>query len=68
MKRNIISEVNRMRQIMGLELVLEQTNTTERIFVSLLDVKKVSYIGKAQEKILVVHRDFILNIDFLFQN
>ena len=43
MKRNIISEVNRMRQIMGLELVLEQTNTTERIFVSLLDEKSKLY-------------------------
>ena len=43
MKRNIISEVNRMRQIMGLELVLEQTSTTERIFVSLLDEKSKIY-------------------------
>ena len=31
MKRNIINEVNRMRQIMGLELVLEQTDTIERV-------------------------------------
>lgn len=43
MKRNIISEVNRMRQIMGLELVLEQTNNTERMFVSLLDEKSKIY-------------------------
>lgn len=43
MKRNIISEVNRMRQIMGLELVLEQTSTTERLFVSLLDEKSKIY-------------------------
>ena len=43
MKRNIINEVNRMRQIMGLELVLEQTNNTERLFVSLLDEKSKIY-------------------------
>ena len=43
MKRNVISEVSRMRQIMGLELVLEQTNTTERLFVSLLGEKSKIY-------------------------
>ena len=43
MKRNIINEVNRMRQIMGLELVLEQTDNTERMFISLLDEKSKIY-------------------------
>ena len=36
MKRNVISEVSRMRQIMGLELVLEQTDNTERVFVLII--------------------------------
>jgi len=43
MKRNVISEVNRMREIMGLGLVLEQTSPTERSFVSLLDEKSKIY-------------------------
>ena len=43
MKRNVISEVNRMREIMGLELVLEQTSTTERLFKGLLDEKSKIY-------------------------
>lgn len=43
MKRNIINEVSRMRQIMGLDLVLEQTDNIERIFISLLNEKSKIY-------------------------
>lgn len=43
MRRNILNEVNRMREIMGLKTILEQTNTTERLFVSLLDEKSKIY-------------------------
>ena len=43
MNRNVISEVSRMREIMGLELVLEQTSTTERLFKGLLDEKSKIY-------------------------
>lgn len=43
MERNILNEVNRMREIMGLKTILEQTSTTERLFVSLLDEKSKIY-------------------------
>jgi len=43
MKRNVISEVNRMREMMGLGLVLEQTSAIERSFVSLLDERSKIY-------------------------
>jgi hypothetical protein len=43
MKRNILNEVNRMREIMGLKTILEQTNNTERLFFSLLDNKSKIY-------------------------
>ena len=60
MKRNIISEVNRMRQIMGLELVLEQTSTVQRIFESLLDEKSKIYWESAG-------RDFSCSTRFYFK-
>jgi hypothetical protein len=48
MKRNIINEVSRMRQIMGLDLVLEQTDNIERIFISLLNEKSKIYWESAE--------------------
>jgi len=43
MKRNILNEVNRMREIMGLNTILEQTDNSVRLFVSLLDEKSKIY-------------------------
>lgn len=60
MKRNVISEVSRMREIMGLELVLEQTNTTERLFVSLLGEKSKIYWESAGS-------DFICSPKYYFK-
>ena len=43
MKKNFLNEVNRMREIMGLNTILEQTDTRVRLFVSLLDEKSKIY-------------------------
>ena len=60
MRRNILNEVNRMREIMGLKTILEQTNTTERLFVSLLDEKSKIYWESAG-------REFSCSTRFYFE-